>query len=638
MRVLRFPFCRDALAAIGVALVLLSVSATAALGQGVQSPWGLRNVNAKPWGLNEWPACPEFEQAFADHEAGHINFWIQWFNVEPPESTCPVGNSACDPVATYDWTLLHSGLDKVLSVGAAPVINFKLAHAGLMEFPGTSTLYSRPKDMSSPGATPQFPTPTTTMGVHGSFSGYSERLYLVAKAMAEQIVARYEETIALPTCAPAISSRDVYLVFHPESWDEWPLGATANWSTNLNTYILSYLTVRQAFKDVEATTTLVAFKLSHGSIPRWRVLADRWYQQGEAGSAALKEALVTRFRSYTERIPGPLDNLASGGVAIGPTIDNWTEVGYYASADPSNPCTKARDNNQKNDAWLAAFVDWIYDGYFDFNTYHGHAKPRWDDQERVYFDQQVAEAIAAGGSAITAPQPWMITEAAFEVLDPNGDWPAFAGSEQQASFLANRDRFAMEDYARRWCTFLAQDTVAFGSGTAVEPGDILFGFCSPVVAGNNLGGSTYPNYTGLNELCGASGQGECGLQAQPGSGTTLQRMDPNPANQAFVSLSQTIGVPDTSRTVVDGSHVQLRFDRSASAGKVIDVLWKKEWLDITVNPVNVAVQAPGSYRTAQVLTLDAQGNLDSGDAIYTQVDQIILLELTQTPRFVIWTP
>ena len=645
-------FRQSALAGFSGALLCLSVSPSAPAAQGIQSPWGLRNVNVKSWGLNEWSACTDFEPTYAGHGAGYINFWIQWYNIEPSPLACAVGNSGCDPTAFYDWSLLHSGLDKTLSVGAAPAIHFKLAHSELMKFPGSGGPlgnYTRPADMGSetatlPFPTPQFPPPTPTKPwVHSPYSGYSERLYLLAKGMAEEIKVRYEQPASLPTCTPGISSQDVYIIFHPEQWDEWNLGGPDDWPTNLNTYVLSYLTVRQAFAEVQQTTSAVTFNLSHGSIPKSRILAKRWFDLG-VGDPSKQSAIVTRFQSMTERIPRGLISLETPGElqVIGKWIDDWPEVLLYADASPSNPCSKARIRNQKSDAWLQAIVDWTYAGYFDFNSQHGHAKARWDDQNRVYFDEEVEAAIAAGGAAISEPQRWIITEAAFEVLDDNVDWPSQANEVQKAAFLAERDQFVLEDFERKWCTMLAQDNVPFGTGSAVLPGDELFAFCSPVVAGNNNLGAQYPNYAGLGDLCGSSfppNQPPCVGEVLPSASSTKQRIIPTPANQAFATLSNFIGVPDSCRTVFDNWRVQIRFDQSSSANdRIIDVVWKKEFFDYTVDPRLVAIQAPAGYGNAQVLELDSSGNLIGSDAIPAISDVLFISELTQTPRFVVWTP
>jgi hypothetical protein len=602
-----------------------------------QSPWGLRNINEEAFGLDAWPACPEFQTSFAGHQAGYVNFWILWSDVEPPSTACPVGASGCDPTSSYDYALLQSGLDKSLSIGATPVIHFKLTNSALMQFAGAN-MYTRPLDMCTPQAVPQYPTATPCPGVHGlPFAGYSERLYLVSKAMAEQIRARYDLTLPLPTCAPPISDRNVYVEFHPEEWDEWPLGSYPD--ENLNTYILSYLTVRQAFKDVEGTTSAVTFHLSHGSIPRFRVLGDLWYEQGKAGGAEVKSAMVTRFRSLTERIPNRIRAIEIGGTSIGPTIDSWTEVLCFASAAEDNPSPDARAENLKNDAWMSAIVDWTCQGFFDFDVYHGHGKPRWDDQERAYFDQRLLDEIALGRCAITAPPPWIIGEAAFEVLDSNGDWPAFAGSEQKAIFLANRDRFVLQDYARKWCTMTAQDLVAAGAGSAVTPGSVLLAFCSPVIAGNNTGSGAFPNYTGLFKSCGGAGQPACSGASLPQTTLPLQRIDPFPANQAFIGLSSAIGAPDSITTLIDdGSKVLLRFDSTLTAGGIIDALWKREWLDITTASTSVAIPRPSGYTKAQVKVLDSQGNLVNSGGQLTPGPTLTVTGVTQEPRFVFWSP
>ena len=362
----------------------------------------------------------------------------------------------------------------------------------------------------------------------------------------------------------------VYMRFHNEAWSEWPLGmptsdggVTERMRSNLGNYLLSYLTYRRASRgrrrDGAPMLTFAWATVRCRGVACSRARCSKMVRR----TPARRAEIITMFQSITERRQNTLSR-----VGIDAPIDSWPEVRAYTSP--------AEALNVTDDLWAEAMLDWTAAGYFDFITWHPHAKPLHEVMERELYEEMLSTRAAPALS-------WMGAELAFELLGP-AQWPLGLTG-------AALDQFVMEDYVRKWTAMVVR-------------GDV---FCSPVIGG------PHPKYIGLYRPDGSDA-----IAAYP-------------AREAFANLASLIGSPESTSIEREDLYAHYRFDR-ASDGRVVDVVYRRSVLDADANVEDVTIDGPSGYANARVE--DSLGVMLSESSTTT----LTLSGLGQAPRVVVWTP
>ena len=627
-------------------------------------PWGLRRMDGGCV-LGTWPTTsssgPSIASTFAGHEARFLNFFL----LTDKLASGPTPEAGEE----FDWQHLEDKLDQASALSAIPVIGLKLKGAGWLTG-ATQTTPTKPPTLMDTSSVPAWPT--------GQAKGYDEAMYDFAIELANTIKTYYS----------ASGSTEVYINFFPEQWREWPIWDRGYYLGNrqalssevnqgippqttsvhfqsLNAYILTYLTIRQAFEAVEsaAPAGTIDFKFSHGSIPRHRLLMKDWLSQGQADPTK-RDSLLENARSLVERIPRVIENLGAGGSTASSHISTWDDMRRYVGLDTSEgspTTTAALEQNFRNDLWLHYLVQWTQSSFFDFNTQHHHGKAIWETLERRVFSHLSTSSL-----------PWVLTECTIETIDIANDsrWPLApsGGFDREAWLVANGVDTIEDAFVRKWCTILADTkdgcTDDFVSFPISMVQDSVEAFCVPIVGGNNDPPLQYPtsgpesnltfntrDYWGLYQRCGPFAMPECenskiiGHTPPPPAFPNCrasaihggqQSIDANRWNGSYTELSDLLGsVLSTQDKSTCGSTPVVHFRFTTPEGP-IDVLWKQELFDASSATTSYLIAPPqGEYSGGTVL--EARGGLVPRGGFIVSPDGIHIADLSQAPVFVIWS-
>lgn len=568
------------------AFALLSSGSVAAQ---QHSPWGLRNIRL----IDNWQQT-DFEAEFkTSHDPGLVAFWTFWEDFQP--------NGLA---GGFSFTELDKLLGLVDAVDAQPVIVFHpTAIAPALGGGGTNCWgpsnsycgigqgpngHSRPNDMTvvPPLTLDPCPDPYPTVN-------YSQSLYDVGYAMAEHI-------------ANSVTGR-IYMRYFNEASSELTL-VSGEEGRSLNYFMLSYLSFRRGILDAEAAAIAanknVNFEVSHGSLPRNRIVARDLYLKGAEGGIDQKIAAWKGMDSMIERnrcgVGAQYPALNGGQPAV---INNWEKAVIFGG-----PTYNANENR-----WLDAFIAWTAcsTNVFDFTNFHPHAKPSVVHEERKIFD---AAVTAASGT----PPYWIAAEAAFNLPDQeNWGYIPTPGSAL--------DTFIAEDLARKWLWMVAETK----------------GFCTPILARN--GGVGVQSYRGLYREsaweetgCNLSNPAEQPVNGPPICGGTVEQCiySDDEINDAYQFLSTTIGKPTSTPTVLQGpqdSHTQIRIPIQ---GGLVDAIWYNSLQDSDETLTTVGLCPPYPYQCGQVydiggLQIDTIGNMPGLDCV--------LEDVGQAPLIIVWS-
>ena len=202
--------------ALTLSLGLLPCPLDAQTGPG--SPWGLRNIET----LNGSVQLPHF----LNHAAGFSHGWVLWNSLEPSQGV-------------FDWSTLDDRIDTAIALGAVPVVLLHMNAAWVQTCPTTGPC---PNPDTGPWDLAAEPHPVTA---------FSPILYNTTQQLVARIATKY------PT-------GDLYLRFHNEPFDDWPLGS--KWTRNIRNYERCIRTFRKAARDKAAE---LGGTLKRAGLARW---------------------------------------------------------------------------------------------------------------------------------------------------------------------------------------------------------------------------------------------------------------------------------------------------------------------------------------------------------------------------------